>query len=215
VLIDQRGVFVSLSHYCPTAANLLFDDDGVVAIVEGPPVLPEGEPEGLDARDVLPPLLVGGRWKSNVLMDYEGYSAWEAHMVAVLTRSNGTADDALLRLDRDLAEVQTWRPGRESLAAAIARLLPGDVRARKAVESREPRGEGGARDGDDRVVRRYLAARAFACWAAYQEEDGIGAVNRVLRHALSVLRQERRHLPLKEAIRQTDLQVVHLARRET
>jgi hypothetical protein len=37
----------------------------------------------------------------------------------------------------------------------------------------------------------------------------------VLRHALSVLRQERRHLPLKEAIRQTDLQVVHLARRET
>ena len=107
VLIDARGVSVTLSHYCPTAVDLLFDHVGSVEIVEGPPALPTGAAEGLDARDVLPPLLTEG-----VLMDMEGCSAWEAHMVRVLTAHDAaTAEDKLARLEIDLATVQRWRPG--------------------------------------------------------------------------------------------------------
>src|SRR5690349_1266319 len=51
VLHDTRGTFISLSHFCPTAAQLLFDWSGEVAIVEAPRTLSDiGELEGLDAR---------------------------------------------------------------------------------------------------------------------------------------------------------------------
>ncbi len=39
-LIDQRGVHVTLSHFCPTAASMLFEHDGPIAIVEGPAPIP-------------------------------------------------------------------------------------------------------------------------------------------------------------------------------
>ncbi len=73
-LIDARGVRVSLSHYCPTAAAMIFDDDGPVTIVDGPPAVPgRAVPEGLDARAALPPRLT-----DRVLTDLEGLTAWEA-----------------------------------------------------------------------------------------------------------------------------------------
>ena len=40
-LIDDRGVFVTLSHYCPTAAGGLFDDTPLT-IVANPPAFPHG-----------------------------------------------------------------------------------------------------------------------------------------------------------------------------
>ncbi len=49
-LIDQRGVHVTLSHYCPTAAALLFEHRGPVAIVEGRAPTGDDDVEGLDAR---------------------------------------------------------------------------------------------------------------------------------------------------------------------
>jgi Fe-S-cluster containining protein len=56
-VLDPRGVHVTLSHFCPTAANLLFDEDVEVRVVEGPPIFDAGGvPEGLDARDALPPV---------------------------------------------------------------------------------------------------------------------------------------------------------------
>jgi hypothetical protein len=58
VLHDARGTFVSLSHFCPTAASLLFDAAGEAAIVEAPPALVDvGALDGLDAR---------GEWLSRV-----------------------------------------------------------------------------------------------------------------------------------------------------
>jgi hypothetical protein len=199
VLIDARGARVTLSHYCPTAVDLLFEHAGPVEIVEGPPAIPAGDPEGLDARDVLPPLLSEG-----VLMDLESYSAWEAHMVRVLTEDDGrTPEDALAILETDLASVQLWRPGSLSLTDEIAQLSIGH----------SPVGPGGSRGPDDLVICRYLAARAFASWMAYQG-GGIAAVLRSLRFVLSVLRAQPAHLPLKEAIRQTDLQVLHLMPRD-
>jgi hypothetical protein len=198
VLIDPRGIFVTLSHYCPTAADLLFTHAGPVEIVQGPAAIPAGEPEGLDARDVLPPLLTEG-----VLMDYDGYSAWESHVVAVLTRGRGAAEDALAQLEADLAAVQAWRPGRVSLSDAV-RALAGPASGR----------ESDGREADaERVIRRYLAARAFASWLAYRPE-GVAMVLRGLRLVLGSVRNHMRRMALKEAIRQTDLQVLHLQPRD-
>src|SRR5262249_43087644 len=72
VLQDPRGTFVSLSHFCPTAAALLFDADGDATLVEAPAALADiGELDGLDARAEWPPLLRRG-----VLMDLQSYGAW-------------------------------------------------------------------------------------------------------------------------------------------
>jgi hypothetical protein len=210
VLIDGRGVFVTLSHFCPTAADLLFDHEGPIEIVEGPPAVPGGEPEGLDARDVLPPLLTAG-----VLMDPEGYSAWEAHMVRVLGADDGrTPEAAVAQLAADLATLQRWRPRGSSLAAEAARLA-GEQEAAVAVLSDRP--QSGARTREEmeanRVIRRYLAARAFASWMAYQG-GGLSAIVASLRFALKVLREEMTRRPLRGAIRETDLQILHLTPRD-
>ena len=202
ILIDPRGVFVTLSHYCPTAADLLFTHAGPVEIVEGPPAVPDGDPEGLDARDVLPPLLTEG-----VLMDLEGYSAWEAHMVRVLTRDDEAPPEAALdALEGDFAILQRWRPGGETLAAAVAALTGRGQAATSGAWSLPQHQPALA---DHVIIRRYLAARAFASWAAYQTA-GVSAVIRSLREVLALLREHHARTPLKEAIRQTDLQVMHL-----
>jgi hypothetical protein len=207
VLIDRRGTFVTLSHYCPTAADLLFTQQGPLEIVERAGVLPHpGAAEGLDAREVLPPLLT-----DRVLMDEEGYSAWEAHMLRVLSSGDGRSPEAAVAdLVKHARELQRWRPGGESLAARVASLSAGgehhDVRTAPAPDSL------------DAVIRRYLAARAFASWMAYQG-SGLRAVVgsvvltlRVLRHEIAA-RQHRGTIltasQLKEAIRATDLRLVH------
>ena len=198
VLIDARGVFVTLSHYCPTAADLLFSHTGPVAIVEGPPAVPEGEAEGLDARDVLPPLLTAG-----VLMDLDAYAAWEAHIVRELTASDErSADEVLTQLEADLAVLQRWRPGGAPLVDLVRRL--------------EERPLASAAQGDDAapIARRYLAARAFASWMPYQG-GGVAAGLGSLRFALKVLGDHCARLPLKDAIRQTDLRIVHLLSRDS
>ena len=121
-LIDSRGVFVTLSHYCPTAATLLWEHSGPVEIVEGPASNPHGEPEGLDARKVLPPLLTPG-----VLMDPEAYSEWEAHVVRRLAGPESLAvgarpDQILETLESDARKLAKWRPGGVSLRDAIRAL---------------------------------------------------------------------------------------------
>lgn len=208
VLIDARGAFVTLSHYCPTAADLLFDHDGPIGIVEGPPAVPVGDPEGLDARGVLPPLLSDG-----VLMDLEGYSAWEAHLVHVLTSDDGrTPEDALATLGSDLGVLQQWRPGGRSLSEAITRLPASAAGSSRAVPPITA-GPGCSPGLSDLVIRRYLAARAFASWMAYQA-GGMAAVLTHLRLALAVLREHHARAPLKESIRQTDLKLMHLMARD-
>ena len=217
ILIDPRGVFVTLSHYCPTAADLLFAHEGPVEIVEGPPAIPGGIPEGLDARHTLPPLLVGGGVRRGqvgsgvarrraasglpaVLMDFDGYSAWEAHMVRVLTSVSDPAEYALDQLERHFELLQQWRPGRQTLAEAVQALhveCSGDQ-------------ETGSRS--DLIVGRYLAARAFGSWSAYGPEGAAGVLTS-LRIALTTLRARAQVTSLKNAIRQTDLEVVHLANR--
>lgn len=164
-LIDPRGVHVTLSHYCPTAAATLFDHDGPIEIVEGPaPPTGLAIPEGLDAREALPPLASPHR-----LMAFDEFSAWEESLVK--------------RVGADLTPQIAW-PGFEP------------------------------------VIARYLAAKAFASWAAYQHDDGTAAVLRGVERARAVLQVEvarqcataDRMLDaplLMEAIRQSDLRLLH------
>jgi hypothetical protein len=94
-LSDSRGVFITLSHFCPTAAALLLDDREIT-IVEAPASLSlNGAVEGLDATGVLPPLLGPG-----MLTDADGYTAWEREAVGVFNDRRRTAQDALAIGDR-------------------------------------------------------------------------------------------------------------------
>src|SRR5262245_45559855 len=115
---DGRGTFITLSHFCPTAASMLFRDDCPLTVVSGPPAFPPGDYEGLHVRgDDLPPLL-----SPNMLMDRAGYSAWERHMVARCAESGISPEAVLATLERDARLLRDWKPGRITLADAIRHL---------------------------------------------------------------------------------------------
>lgn len=223
--IDARGVAVTLSHYCPTAAWLLFDD-APVTIVEGPAPWPGHEsPEGLDARDVWPPLLT-----EHVLMDHESYAAWERYMVDVLAGEaslDTTPEDALGQLRAGAASLVRWTPDDGPLLEVVRSL--GRPEGRPLRERTLAQAEGCPREDDalalfDRVrgavapgmdwdaapgawadawtaqaapawagwapvVRRFLAAHAFASWLAYQGR-GVLTIVRGVEAAYAVLRIE-------------------------
>jgi hypothetical protein len=248
-LIDARGVFVTLSHYCPTAASLLFEHAGGVEIVEGPPAV-DGDPEGLDARDALPPFLT-----PRVLMDIAGYAAWEAHMIRVLAGSADDArspEDALAVLDAHARAIAAWRPGGAPLVETIRALrsnghreavldFSAELRLFDLARSSAPTHQWhAAPDGGlaywhshvepewrryAMVIRRFLAAHAFASWLAY-EGTGVHSIVSSVHLALAVLRQEAIRVcrdenarldatRLKESIRRTDLLLVHLIDRQS
>ncbi len=130
---DARGISMGLSHFCPTAASTLFRDDVPLTIVASPPSFPPADYDGLTVTpDDLPPLL-----RPDMLMDLEGYAAWERHMVRRCADAleAGTAPEALLAtLARDARRLRAWRPGGASLAEAVA-ALPADVVPASAPES--------------------------------------------------------------------------------
>jgi hypothetical protein len=198
VLHDVRGTFVSLSHFCPTAASLLFDGTAEATIVEAPEALAHvGELDGLDARGEWPPLL-----RARVLMDADSYSAWERHAVSLLTRDTLAPCDSLAELEDITARIVTWVPGSGRLedvvhAAFTARTVPsvaGEVTATT-----------------DTAVKRWLAARLFGTWHAYQG-DGLAATIGYLRACLQVFDAElTSDGSALEAIRRSDLRVLHAA----
>ncbi len=198
-LIDRRGVFVTLSHYCPTAATLLMDAVEPVAIVEGPAVLPDGgAPEGLDARDALPPSESPRR-----LLDWDGYSAWERQAVATLC-SDLSPDRAL-----DVLHPGARRVPDDALLAVVRDAVPPAIACPSLSVPQNP-----GPDLPAPIAGRYLAAHAFASWTAYQG-NGLLATVLYLRTVLAVVRSElvRRDSPV-DAIRHSDLLVRHLIDRE-
>jgi len=115
-LHDPRGVSVTLSHFCPTAADLLFDHVPL-AIVNGPVAFPPDETyEGLNALDTLPPLI-----KPGMLMDLESYDAFERHMVAVFAHSS-SAMSAIDQIAADVEDLRGWKPAHGPLLDAVAQL---------------------------------------------------------------------------------------------
>ena len=211
---DARGTFVSLSHFCPTAAAMLFRDDVGVHVVEAPEAFPPADYEGLVVTgEDLPPLL-----HPRMLMDASGYSAWERHMVercADLTRS---PESVLATLARDARILRTWTPGGITLQEAVAGLpaayldgwrhehleaslgfhadamgaVPDDLRPQpdeQGLEHAYRTHVYGAWDGFHAPLDRYLAAKAFASWTAYQGR-GVATIVRGLEAALALVRVE-------------------------
>jgi len=194
VLHDGRGTFVSLSHFCPTAAALLFEGSGRADIVGAPAALANvGDLDGLDARHEWPPLLRPG-----VLMDLESYGAWERRAVVLLTGDAVAARDALARLEDVTARVIAWTPGSASLRDRVHGAFDQD---------RPPRMHAGS--GRDTAVTRWLAARLFGAWSAYQG-DGLAATMRYLRSCLQTFEEEvQRDADAREAIRRSDFRLLH------
>lgn len=245
-LHDARGTFIALSHFCPTAASMLFRDDVPLEIVSEPPAFPRGDYEGLTVdKDAWPPLL-----HPRMLMDLEGYSAWERHMVARCRDVTRAPESVLATLARDARVMRAWRPGGRSLADAV-RALPdaiveeagpatldasleryGEVLTAIPDDLQSPCDDRDLGAAFSRFVRpawdelrapvnRYLAAKAFATWTAYQGR-GVATIVRGLEAALALVRVEAarecrdagRFLDdalLREAFRGADYLLNHLA----
>ena len=205
-LSDQRGVHVSLSHFCPTAASLLFEHRGPIEIVEGPSPLPDNDmPEGLDAGEALPPVMP----RATRLMSFAELSAWERDRVSQ-ARIGELQPDDVEAFDRARAAVPSplsWPEAPDQLESIWnSRVAPAWAHF-------------------DNVLTRYAAAKAFASWPLYLG-DGISAADSTARIAHAVLRIEcarqcrsggrplDREL-LTNAIQQSDLLMVHYADPET
>jgi len=243
---DARGTFISLTHFCPTAAASLFRDDVPLRIVESPPAFPETDYEGLVVTaDDWPPLL-----RPDCLADVQSYMMWERHMVSRCANEALSPESVVATLERDARIVRAITPAGAAIAEAIEALPADEVDASRpatldsslahyfevlnAVPD-EWKPEADTHDLADSYVtyvaegwrafdaplRRYLAAKAFASWTAYQGR-GFLTVVRGLEAALSMVRVEatrnsrdaKRPLDadlLRDAFRQADFALNHLA----
>jgi Fe-S-cluster containining protein len=184
---DPRGVSITLSHFCPTAAALL-DDGGRISIVEDAPAFPAGgEYVGLDVRDALPPAL-----RPDMLMDWESWWLWEAEAVALLDAARSPVD-AIARLAVAVEHARSWAPVTESLSDRIrasfetarrtaaptvslrafadvqAHVLDAvpDVFRMQAADAFGRR----STPASPRAHIAFLAAHAFANWSAHLGDD--------------------------------------------
>ncbi|HUR20028.1 MAG TPA: hypothetical protein VMZ90_04415 [Vicinamibacterales bacterium] len=208
---DPRGVSVTLSHYCPTASDLLIDYSGRTTIVDNAPAFPrEGEYVGLTADPSLPPLL-----HPRLAMDWESWWLFEELSVSLLSEERSVRlSDARGQLSRlalavEYARGWTVESGmlsthlREAFRRARTATVPvtnlsntsideriGDVLAAVPADWR-----GAATNAlstvqgtrlDEAIAGRFLSAHAFANWAAYQGE-GLRTWFRAVETAAAVL----------------------------
>jgi Fe-S-cluster containining protein len=191
VLLDGRGSFISLSHFCPTAASLLLDADSLRVVSAGGSLVLQEPVEGLDATCALPPLVRPG-----LLSDLHGYGAWEQACIDVFATPGTGWERAVNHIAAATERIRNWQPGTASLHSCVqaafrdarhqegadphahARVLatlgrlPGapahdlsDLYPANPAWSRRSSAE---RDLWDRAMRNYLAARVFGNWIAYQ-----------------------------------------------
>ena len=214
-LRDARGTFVTLSHFCPTAAGLLLGAAGTLHVVRAPASLAGGATlEGLDATEELPPLLRPG-----LLTDIEGYVAWEQESLRVLSCEDNSAEGALDRIEAATRRMLTWRPDECSLSDCarhafgvdpgrpdpstwhtpddrrrfeLARAaVPGGLEAPRLPANLEAEWDATSTSWTDfsLAARRFVAAHLFGNWVAYHGSSLLTIV-RVLKIGLSVLRVE-------------------------
>lgn len=194
-LRDARGWAITLSHFCPTAASLLFEDTRPVEIVEpAASVTNVGPLDGLDASDAIPPLLRDG-----VLMDLESFSEWESQAIRVLSGADDTPETAVARLEAITDELARWTPGSGDLIDAVrAAFAAPRGRSHQPPPTRE-----------SRAVQRWLAAHLFGNWIAYQGR-GLRTIVRYVRACLDVYVVElARDGNALEAIRRSDFLIIH------
>jgi Fe-S-cluster containining protein len=195
---DPRGVSVTLSHYCPTAAGLLRDATAVdeYRLLVNPPAFPpDAEYVGLDASTALPPLL-----RPDILMDWESW--WEVERLGVetLLREGHSAADAVRRVRGAVARLLEWSPGRGELFDLARHAFDGPP-ARKSTDPaqlianaiaavplayRRQTAWASTTCTDDAVSRRFLAAHAFANWSVHTG-DGLTSWLRSIETAAAFL----------------------------
>jgi hypothetical protein len=174
---DPRGVSVTLSHYCPTAAAML-DHDGPLVIGADPAFPRGGEYVGLDAHDTLPPLLRPG-----VLMSWEAWWEWERLAVERIGAAREPIVEVLAGLRAAVEDVRGWTPGEDDLVARVHRAFSGSTkgptqRARDAKDlvagvmaaipdDLRPADLPTGRRPSATALRNLVAAHAFASWTAH------------------------------------------------
>jgi hypothetical protein len=238
-LVTPHSVDVTLSHYCPTAAGLLFVD-APAEVTEAPPAFPPAPwYEGLDARASPGPLLRPG-----VFLGWDAHRAFERAALATLMRPDLTVPQALDVLAGAAERARAWRPEDGPLPALIdeawhnagptpppipepelwaelASCVPRGLSLREDARAALASDPGAALPAPELAtalpVRRYLAARTFASWLALQGQ-GLRTAALGPRVAWLALRIQAGRLggvgseeDLKEAIRAADLVLVHLA----
>lgn len=213
VTIDPRGVFVSLSHVCPTAGRLLTvaSEAPFDVVHDGPLVTPGLEWAGLDAREALPPQVSGA-----VLWDWDALTVWEGGILGLLGQHR--PEGALAAVANAARQLERWRPAAsDTLARATESALAEatletsdrridvdalDALARQAAPSQvrgpEPLQDrlavdralvAPAWDAQRALVSRYLAARTIANAVGYHAATA-GAWAASLDTAYAVLRTE-------------------------
>jgi hypothetical protein len=129
VVLRPHAIAVSLSHFCPTAAALLFRDDVPLAVSDDPPSCPPDQcREGLDARRALPPLL-----RADALFGWSAFDRWERFVVAVLAEETIGPERALARIASAAERLRAWTVGEGDFDAWTVSSL-----AAAATNSREP-----------------------------------------------------------------------------
>jgi Fe-S-cluster containining protein len=206
ILQDPRGTFVTLSHFCPTAAEMLLEDTQVSAIAAPARLVDVGPLEGFDARSTWPPLLGPG-----VLMDLASYARWETFCVETFANRGLDPWTAAAHVAGAAAAVaDAWTPDGAPLASLLDRAFAAAVRpaarewigADAAIAAAVPPGLAAPSRPErldvhlpralDLVMRyqgaagRWLASKAFGSWLAYQG-DGLTTFARYLRACLDVL----------------------------
>ncbi len=211
-LHDPRGTFISLSHFCPTAARLLLDGGGFDVVGAPAPLCSPAPLEGLDALQAFPPLL-----NARVLTDLEGYTRWERESLQILASESLSAEHALDRIEAGTRLVVEWRPDCGPLTRAVANAfanLAGPPQIWSAGEDERrfglacaavPRGlerpvpQVGVDPENPAALerwpqfaaaaRRFVAAHLFGNWIAYHARSLLTIVE-ALKICLSVLRVE-------------------------
>lgn len=232
-VLEPGQTSVSLSHYCPTAAGLLFREPSEFRIVDGPEAFPSTWPfEGLDARQAYSPLLRPG-----VLLGFDGLRAFEASAVAVLAQPDVRV--AVGRIVAAVERIRAWRPDfgpvpdlvrlafdqaaggsrthlasdpRRTLADSIPPGSPPKLPPLPTFVGTFPQIE--ARS--DLALRRYVAARLIGAWVMFQGDD-LATVAAYLGLCLDCVflfesARDRTEAELdrwREAIREADLWLLH------
>ncbi len=231
-VLEPTQVSVSLSHYCPTAAGLLFDPGMDFALVDRPRAFPHGWPfEGLDARAAYSPLLRPG-----VLLGFDGLRRFESEAVKLFSATG--LQEGLSRFGSAVERIREWTPTRGAVPnLVVTAFQESSLTPLRIAEPEDPRSilvrsiPSGCSVPDlpefspskralspaaDLALRRYLAARLIAGWIVFQGE-GLATVAAYLRLCLAtvLLFEGARHASESEpgrwleAIRSADLWLLH------
>jgi len=116
-LLEPDAVRVTLSHFCPTAAWMLFREDigPLRAVPDALGIADRGEYEGFDARETIPPLLRPG-----TVTDTETCRAWEAFQIDTLNEDGLDPESALAHIALAADHVRDWDSRSSSLAKHAA-----------------------------------------------------------------------------------------------